>query len=121
MSDQQRPYHNESSQAQRKEVLNNDKAQHSTYLSRAAGSIGEELGGRFAALARGQQQVVGTAPSPYPRQPSYWAEADNAVEPPLNVDVNAMEPIGGPPEVVPELPKTVEVEVLTAKGFRRRV
>jgi hypothetical protein len=89
-------YHNETSQSERRATLQND-----TYLSRAAGNIGAELGGRFQHLARGQQQVVGTAPSPYPKIPGYWAEADSSVEPSLGMDINAMEPIGGPPETVP--------------------
>jgi len=119
MSD--RPYHNESSQSERRDVLRNERTQHSTYFEQAAATVGAELGGRFAALARGQQTVVGTAPSPYPRQHGTpWSEPDPNQEPPLGVDINAMEPVGGPPEVAPALPKTVVIEVLTAEGFRRK-
>jgi hypothetical protein len=96
-------YHNETSQAERLAALENDQAQLSsapltastasqglTYLSRAVATMGNELGGRFSHLARGQQTVVGTGPNPYPQQPanSPWAADVAGTEPPLGQDVN---------------------------------
>jgi hypothetical protein len=114
-------YNNPATMREKAEALRNDRAQHTTYHQRARDSLGAEMG-RWSHLSK-EQQLVGTAPSPYPRQSGYWAEADNAVEPPLGYRIDEMAPPEGfnPPEVAPELPKTVEVEVLTAKGFRRRI
>jgi hypothetical protein len=91
------PYHNETSQDERREALINDRdqaqsSQGVTYIARATATMGDELGGRFAHLARGQQQVVGTGPSPYPQLPSGspWRRDPVPQEPPLNQDVNAL-------------------------------
>jgi hypothetical protein len=90
-------YRNEADMKTKREMLKQDRAAN-TYFEQASATMGQELGGRFAHLARGQQQVVGSTPNAYPKIPGYWAEADCGVEPSLGVDVNAMEPIGGPPE-----------------------
>jgi hypothetical protein len=100
MSDQQ--YHNETSQAERKQALKNDQAQHSTLFERAKGEVGQELGGRFAHLARGQQHIVGTQGPTYPRINSGpWARpCPTGISPPLGYSVDAMPPEEGfnPPE-----------------------
>ena len=93
-------YRNEADMKTKREMLKQDRAAN-TYFEQASATMGQELGGRFAHLARGQQQVVGSTPNAYPKIPGYWAEADSSVEPSLGMDINAMEPIGGPPETVP--------------------
>jgi hypothetical protein len=89
-------YHNETPQSERREILKSD-----TYLSRAASSVGAELGGRFAHLAR-EQTVVGTAPSPWPTMPANnpWARDPVPDEKPLGYSVNDLEGFN-PPEQAP--------------------
>jgi hypothetical protein len=102
----ERPYFNEATQAQRREALLNDQAQHSTMFERARNEIGLELGGRFAKYGQ-EQQVVGTGPSPYPRMSGGpWSKPDpSGTEPSLGYSVDQLEPIGGPPETVDGAPR----------------
>lgn len=73
------PFDNTSSQKERREVLKNDQAQ--TYFQRQQNDEGP--GGRFGKLPKAV--VVGTTPSPIPRQPdnSPWStgELTNREEP----------------------------------------
>jgi hypothetical protein len=128
MTDQ--PYHNESSQSERREALSNDQAQHSTYFEQAKGSLGQELG-RFASLSKGQQ-VVGATPSVWPRIPSGpWSKPDpTGIEPPTGYLIDAMPAPEGfnPPETgdYPAPAADVEREFLFEQKsayapFRRRV
>jgi hypothetical protein len=109
------PFHNDTPMADRVEALRNDRAQEGTqqstgtegtqqrptkpdtYLSRAASSVGAELGGRFAHLA--EQTIVGDriaqlkgAPRKYlyPWQPPNSPFACDPVpdEPPLGFSIN---------------------------------
>jgi hypothetical protein len=129
-------YRNEADMKTKREMLSQDRAAN-TYLEQASATIGQELGGRFAHLARGQQQVVGSAPSPYPKMPanSPWSCDPVPREEPLGVDINALEPIGGPAETVP-VPEVETVLAMTcsvitteveptkpqvSKTFRRRI
>jgi hypothetical protein len=88
----------------------------STYFSRA-GDVELELGGRFAKLT--PTTVTGSDPvSKVPRQPegSPWANDPLGTEPPLGIDVNAVEVVGEPHE---RGPATVPPSV--ARTFRRRI
>jgi hypothetical protein len=93
-------------QADRLEVLRNDRLarldylkpkETSTYHQQAQTS---EVGGRFASqnkpIVSGAQATV-----QYPRQPanSPWAQPDAGIEPPLNVDLNYVEPCGTEAEI----------------------
>jgi hypothetical protein len=83
----------------------------STYLDHVEPSPG----GRFAEAARRERlakpQIVGTEPSArYPHLPasSPWAGPDLVgVEPPLGVEINALEPVGEPHEVAASLGEVV--------------
>ena len=88
-------FNNQSSQAERREVLRND-----SYFSRQSNTV-DDAGGRFTKLTpnilTGQSQQV-------PQQPasSYWAQGLDEVcgpEPAFGVDVNAQEPVGTPKEI----------------------
>jgi hypothetical protein len=93
-------YFNDTSQEERAATLKNDTTQGGgisgdTYLSRAARSIGAELGGRFAHLGS-DQTVVGTG-DPQHRmhsmQPAdgYWgANSRLPDEPPLGFSIEAV-------------------------------
>jgi hypothetical protein len=93
------PFNNDASQAERRRILDNDRKA-STY-SRIAQSEAEDLaGGRYAAM--GKPSVTGTTPAiRYPVQPpnSPWASDLLGPEPPLGIDINAMQPVGEPHEV----------------------
>jgi hypothetical protein len=99
MSDQ--PYRNDTDMKTKREMLTQDRDAN-TYFTQAQNNLGAELGGRFAHLARGQQEVVGQTPTmQYPRQPNYWANADSNVEMPLGVsveDVPDMTTVDGVPK-----------------------
>ena len=89
------PFNNDASQAERRRILENDRKA-STY-SRVAQSEAEDLaGGRYAAM--GKPSVTGTTPAiRYPRQPQTSPANQMALagdEPPLGIDVNAMEAVG---------------------------
>jgi hypothetical protein len=89
-------FQNNSSQAERREVLKNDR-QAQTYFERAQETIGEEMGGRFKHL--GSASVTGVPQ--YPQQPpnSVWSGDVVPPEPPLGFDINSMVPTGTPAEV----------------------
>jgi hypothetical protein len=95
----ERPYFNEATMQQKVEALRNDQAQHSTYHQRAIAEAGLELG-RFSHLSK-EQIVTGSRSVPqYPRQHGTpWSKPDpSGQEPSLGYSVDAMDPIGGPPE-----------------------
>ena len=83
----------EVSQAERRRVLANDRKV-STYRDAAQASIDDLCGGRYGAI--GKPTVTGASPISYPRQPegSPWASDPIGDEPPLGVDINAIEPVG---------------------------
>ena len=87
------PFNNDATQAERRRILENDRKA-STY-SRVAQSEAEDLaGGRYAAM--GKPSVTGSTPAiRYPAQPpnSPWHHDPLPPEPPLGIDVNAMEPV----------------------------
>jgi hypothetical protein len=98
----------EISQAERRRVLANDRKV-STYRDAAQASIDDLCGGRYGAI--GKPTVTGAAPISYPRLPSDAPSNQAAMigdEPPLGIDVNAMEPVG---EIHEREPKR--------KGWRR--
>jgi len=84
-------FSNNSSQRERRQVIKD------TYHNRYQ----DESGGRFAKVQ--PTNVSGKDPATlYPRQPanSYWAEPDpSGPTPPLNQDVNEMEPVGTAQEI----------------------
>ena len=112
-----RHYHNDATQAEKREVLRND-----SYFSRQQNAI-DDSGGRFAKLT--PATITGVTPVPsYPSLPpnSPWANGfDNNIEPPFPVDIEAHEPVGTPveikasiePELIPQVaasPSTTEVD-----------
>jgi hypothetical protein len=84
-------------QKQKRETLENDRKIMSNYLDHANSSVNDERGGRWAA-ASPTRTVIGTAPAVYPRQPetspANQAALAGSDEPPLGIDVNAIEPTG---------------------------
>jgi hypothetical protein len=74
--------------------MENDRKIMSSYLDHAQASA-DDLAGGFAA-ASPQRTIIGSAPIAYPRQPqnSPWASDPLPPEPPLGIDINAMEPTG---------------------------
>jgi hypothetical protein len=84
----------EISQAERRRILAEDRRAR-TYFSEAQANADLELGGRYAKVTT--TTVVGTGPIQYPRLP-LAAPANQAAmvgdEPPLGIDINAMEPVG---------------------------
>ena len=118
-------FHNTATMKEKLEILRNDTAQHSTYFQQARDTQGQELGGRFAHLARGQQQVVGSAPtSQYPQQQGYWAHADSNVEMPLGVsveDVPDMVSVDGLSREPSSTPIRAYPPNASERGFKRRV
>jgi hypothetical protein len=88
----------EISQNEKREVMKNDRL--NTYQAHAAASIDEERGGRFSVQTK--PTVIGQSPISYPKQPpnSPWASDDLlGPEPPLGIDINAMQPVGEPHEL----------------------
>ena len=94
-------FHSDVDAASKLEALRNDASQHKqpasgppdTYFSRAQRALGEELG-RYQGLIRGQQQIVGQGPVPYPAQPNH----------PFAVDVGNVErPLGYSVEDLPDM------------------
>jgi hypothetical protein len=83
-------------QSERREVLENDKRvreQGSTFLAHTHNGAG----GRFAAIS--SPTVIGAEATPkYPQGPA-WCADQTGIEPPLNIDVNAIEPCGEPHEI----------------------
>jgi len=80
-------YENNSSQSERREVVANDrKNEAKTMLERAQREVGDELGGRFKALA----PKVSAVPI-YPKQPesSPWSQGHlTGTEPPLGYEIH---------------------------------
>jgi hypothetical protein len=110
------PFNNDATQAERRRILENDRL--NTYQAHAAASVDEERGGRFS--VRTKPTVVGQSPISYPKQPegSPWACDPLPIEPPLGVDINAMEVTGEPherTELAPTDPAPVSVRL------RRRI
>jgi hypothetical protein len=87
-------------QADRREVIENEKRlrssssdQGSTFLAHTH----NDTGGRFSAISN--PTVIGTEATPkYPQGPA-WCADPSGIEPPLGVDINAMEPVGEPHEL----------------------
>jgi hypothetical protein len=80
-------YRNEATQKEREQVLRNDKRVTSTFLEHTH----SEEGGRFAK----PQTVIGATPTvQYPMAAPNWSVDPTGVEPPLGIDVNAVEPCG---------------------------
>jgi hypothetical protein len=86
------------SKAEKLQVFNQDRSIGSSYADHTA-LINPSAGGRFA---REATTTVVKSGQEYPAQPpnSYWHHDPVPREEPYGVDVNAMEPIGGPPETV---------------------
>jgi hypothetical protein len=87
----------EFSQAFKRKILAEDRDRLSTYRDHAEANADLELGGRFAKLT--PTSVTGSTPDhQYPRLPadSPFNQAATMVpdEPPLGMDINAMEPVG---------------------------
>jgi hypothetical protein len=79
--------------AEKRATLRNDRA--TTFMAHAQAAAADEAGGRFA--KQNATQVTGAAQYPRAALPE-WVGADRAVEPPFGIDINAVEPVGGPPE-----------------------
>jgi hypothetical protein len=80
----------------------------STYLGQSEG-LDLDLGGRFAKVTR--TTVIGTDPiARYPAQPanSPWREELIGLEPPLGIDIGAVEPVGEPHERSRDAAATME-------------
>jgi hypothetical protein len=90
-------YRNEADMKTKREMLSQDRKAN-TYFEQASATMGQELGGRFQHLARGQQQVVGSTPNAYPRIPSGpWSEpCPTGIEPPLGYSLSAAPDLGEP-------------------------
>jgi hypothetical protein len=97
-------FRNDSSQDERKAVLKNDR-QAQTYFERAQETIGEEMGGRFAHLAKASVTPVPQVP----RQPPNSPFAGDVVppEPPLGYSVNDMIPTGNPSEIAASIKESL--------------
>jgi hypothetical protein len=87
-------------QKKKREILKNDAKVRATYRDFAQSDPELELGGRFAKVT--PSTVVGAAPvTSVPRQPegSHWHSDPMPMEPPLGLDINAVEPVGEPHEL----------------------
>jgi hypothetical protein len=90
----------EITQSERRRIFENDRLtalerRLSTYHAHGQASIDDERQGRFGALDK--TTVTGAGPTlQYPRQPpnSPWANDPLPPEPPLGIDINAMEAVG---------------------------
>jgi len=87
MTDAIKPFHNTTTQSERRETLENDqRVQRDTLQFRTSADLGLENTGRYAKPFA----VTGQTPTPqYPAGPN-WAPDPVGVEPPLGIDVNAM-------------------------------
>ena len=109
----------ELSQAFKRKILAEDRDRMASYLDHARSSIDDERGGRFAAVSP-TRTVVGTSPVTYPRLPANSPSNQTALvgdEPPLGIDINAMEPVGelherGDAVGTPPSSATVELDVV---------
>jgi hypothetical protein len=104
----------EISQSERRKILAEDRQRLNTYRAHAEANADLELGGRFSKVTT--TTVIGASPIRYPRLPqgSPWACDPCPTEPPLNYDINAMEPVGGPHERegTPPSPTAVELDLV---------
>ena len=104
----------EVSQADRRRIIAEDRQRLNTYRAHAEASIDDDRGGRFAAISR--TTVIGASPIRYPRLPdgSPWAYDPCPTEPPLNYDINAMQPVGELHERqgTPPSPTAVELDLV---------
>jgi hypothetical protein len=87
-------YHNDASQAERKEALKAD-----CYFNRAQSEVGQELG-RFSHLTKASVKPV----PQYPQQPpnSPFRQDPTGAEPPLGFDVNSMTGVAQPDPILEE-------------------
>jgi hypothetical protein len=98
VTNQQRDYINETSQAERRATLDNDRRA-STYLSHVHDA--DEMGGRYKAVHT--QTVIGKQEQiQYPKGADWCCESAG-VEPPLNYRIDDMEPCGEYAEVAASL------------------
>jgi len=88
MTDPGQQFRNDTSQKERAEVLKNDQAvQKNTFLSHTH----SDEGGRYAK----PQTVIGATPTvQYPTAAPNWSVDPVGTEPPLGLEVNAVEPCG---------------------------
>jgi hypothetical protein len=93
MSNPTRPFHNNTSQSDRAEVLRNDRA--NTFAGRAEAEV-DEIRGRFA--QEHKATVIGTGPVQYPMAAPNWSADPVGVEPPLNYEINETPIVGEPHE-----------------------
>jgi hypothetical protein len=87
-------YTNTTTQAERAETLQNDKAvqRANTFAGRAIAEA-DDVRGRWAEINK--SNVVGATPTvQYPMAAPNWSVDPTGIEPPLNIDVNAVEPCG---------------------------
>jgi hypothetical protein len=107
---------NDSTQAERRQVLKNDR-QAQTYFERAQVEVGSELGGRFRHLA--PASVAGVPQ--YPQQPpnSPFHHDPTGPEPPLGIDVNSMTGAGQPDPVLEEAQQARLVKQLAEQERKR--
>jgi hypothetical protein len=101
------PFHNDTSQAERRAVLQQDRA--GTYFEHARSNA--ELGGRFSPMAK-ETVVTGSAPfvhlSGQPATSPWGSSARLPDEPALGVDINAVGDVttlDGKPRAKPETGK----------------
>jgi hypothetical protein len=89
MNTTHRPYHQSADQREREAILRNDRA--NTFAGRAQAEA-DDVRGRWAQINK--FDVVGATPTPqYPAGPN-WSVDPTGLEPPLGIDVNAVEPCG---------------------------
>jgi hypothetical protein len=87
-----------STPAERRETVENDRRVASTFHQFAAAEA-EEIGGRFSATAKAT--VIGSTAdtaSAYDAAPA-WANDPSGPEPPLNYQIDALEPVGTEAEI----------------------
>ena len=78
-------------QAERRDVLENEKRLRASTLSQFAQADAAEARGRFT--AHEQSKVIGSTLVPqYPAGPA-WCDADQGLEPPLGYAIDAQEPL----------------------------
>jgi hypothetical protein len=94
-------------QAEKRETLENDKvreaakdeARASTYFAQARATLGQEVGGRYAAMARPVITGAGAYVVPKLPESSPWSHDPCAPEPPLGYSVEDQEPVGEAHEI----------------------
>jgi hypothetical protein len=95
-------------QAEKRETIENDRkvreaakdeARAGTYFAQARATLGQEVGGRYAAMAR--PVITGAGAYVVPRLPesSPWSHDPCAPEPPLGYSVEDQEPVGEAHEI----------------------